>query len=487
MSARDSAEIRAGLPHPVVDIDGHMIEYFPALAGFLREEGIDLSSPSMRRLVPGAFGPTVDWHALSTEERARRRVPRPPWWGSPASNTRDLATAMFPPLLHERLPDLGIDFSVVYPSIGLIYLHLEDERERRAACRALNRYNAEAFADLADRLCPVAAIPMVTPDEAVDELEHAVGELGFKAVVMNGFVQRPADAFADSHPELARWGMWVDTYGVDSAYDYDPVWQKCRELGVPASFHSGSMGWGSRMSHSNYMHNHIGQLNEGNHAVCKSLFLGGVTRRFPDVSFAFMEGGVAWAAMLFVDLLGHWEKRNVDALAALDPTGIDVALLGELRAKYGANLLELAASAATGSPTNMATRAPEDPSTLDEFAACEITRAEDIRDLFVPRFFFGCEADDPMTSTAFNTKVNPFGARLNAMFGSDIAHWDVPDMAEVLEEAWEMVEHELITETDFRDFVFTNPVALYTNGNPNFFDGTTVEAAARELASASVE
>ena len=119
MSARESAEIRAGLPHPVVDIDGHMIEYFPALSGFLREEGIDLSSPSMRRLVPGAFGPTVDWHSLSTEERARRRVPRPPWWGSPAGNTRDLATAMFPSLLHERLPDLGIDFSVVYPSIGL--------------------------------------------------------------------------------------------------------------------------------------------------------------------------------------------------------------------------------------------------------------------------------------------------------------------------------------------------------------------------------
>ena len=84
MSATDSAEIRAGLPHPVVDIDGHMIEYFPALSGFLREEGIDLSSPSMRRLVPGAFGPTVDWHSLSAEERARRRVPRPPWWGSPA-------------------------------------------------------------------------------------------------------------------------------------------------------------------------------------------------------------------------------------------------------------------------------------------------------------------------------------------------------------------------------------------------------------------
>ena len=332
----DSVEIRAGLTHPVVDIDGHMIEYFPALSGFLRAGGDRPVEPLDAAPRAGCVRPDgrLALALPGGASRAARAAPAVVGLAG-AQHARSSRPRCSRNLLHERLPELGIDFSVVYPSIGLIYLHLEDERERRAACRALNRYNADAFADLGDRLTPVAAIPMVTPEEAVDELEHAVGELGFKAVVMNGFVQRPADAFADTHPDLARWGMWVDTYGVDSAYDYDPVWQKCRELGVPASFHSGSMGWGSRMSYSNYMHNHIGQLNEGNHAVCKSLFLGGVTRRFPDVSFAFMEGGVAWAAMLFVDLLGHWEKRNVDALATLDPSGIDVALLGELREQYG--------------------------------------------------------------------------------------------------------------------------------------------------------
>ena len=40
-----------------------------------------------------------------------------------------------------------------------------------------------------------------------------------------------------------------------------------------------------------------------------------------------------------------------------------------------------------------------------------------------------------------------------------------------------MVEHELITEDDFRDFVFTNPVRFYTEANPSFFAGTRVEAA----------
>ena len=465
-----SSEVRAHLDHPVVDIDGHAIEYFPVLAGFLEREGVDLASPSLRRLLPGAFGPEADWYALSPGERARRRTARPPWWGAPARNTRDLATAMFPALLHERLDELGIDVSVIYPSIGLVFLHFEDERERRGACRALNRCNAEMFAPFADRLVPVAAIPMHTPEEAIDALDDAAG-LGFKAVLLAGYVQRPAEALTVEHPDAARWGLWLDQYGIDSAYDYDPVWAKCRELGVSVAFHSGSIGWGSRRSISSYMYNHIGHLAEGQHALCKSLFLGGVTRRFPELNFAFLEGGVAWAASLYADLVGHWEKRNRTALDALDPRHIDRDLFVELLWQYGH----------TGGPPAstraMPPRSPEDPATLDEWAALAIERPEDLRDLFVPRFFFGCEADDPLTTTAFNTKVNPFGARLQAMFGSDIAHWDVPDMSEVTEEAWEMVDHGLITEDDFRDFVFVNPVRFFTGGNPRFFEGTVVEGA----------
>ena len=32
---------------------------------------------------------------------------------------------------------------------------------------------------------------------------------------------------------------------------------------------------------------------------------------------------------------------------------------------------------------------------------------QDVHDLFIPRFFFGCEADDPITPWAFNTNGNP--------------------------------------------------------------------------------
>ena len=50
---------------------------------------------------------------------------------------------------------------------------------------------------------PVAVIPMVEPDEAIAELDHAVGELGLKAIVMNGIAYRPVPGAEDAH--ATRW------------------------------------------------------------------------------------------------------------------------------------------------------------------------------------------------------------------------------------------------------------------------------------------
>ncbi|HEU4429123.1 MAG TPA: hypothetical protein VFT98_10235, partial [Myxococcota bacterium] len=129
------------------------------------------------------------------------------------------------------------------------------------------------------------------------------------------------------------------------------------------------------------------------------------------------------------------------------------------------------------------TRLEPEPPLLDEWQACGIRRAEDIRDQFVPSFFFCCEADDPGVALAFDAR-NPFGAKLNAMFSSDLGHWDVPDMTEILGEAFELVHHGFIDERAFRDFVFANPVRFYTRLNPDFFAGTRVEADAKKLLAA---
>src|SRR5271169_526791 len=231
-----SAEIHRRLDHPVIDIDGHMAEHLPTLAPFLERKGLSLDHPSLRRLLPAYGGTDRTWHEQTPEERAATRTPRGPWWSAPAKQTIDLATALFPQLLYERLDELGIDFGVVYPSLGLVFLHTPDDAYRRGACRALNRCNAETFAPLADRLTPVAAIPMHTPEEAVAEMEYAVSGLGYKAVLCAGYVQRPFDALAGADPELSRYAFWLDQFGLDSAYDYDPVWARAQELGVSIAF-----------------------------------------------------------------------------------------------------------------------------------------------------------------------------------------------------------------------------------------------------------
>jgi len=81
----------------------------------------------------------------------------------------------------------------------------------------------------------------------------------------------------------------------------------------------------------------------------------------------------------------------------------------------------------------------------------------------------------------FDARMNPFGARLKATFSSDIGHWDVPDMREVLAEAYELVEHELLDEKDFEEFVFVNPAMLHAGMNPDFFKGTVVEEPVKTL------
>ena len=103
---------------------------------------------------------------------------------------------------------------------------------------------------------------------------------------------------------------WYDVLAIDSEYDYDPVWAKCVELKVGPTFHSASRGLGFRQSTSNFTYNHIGHFATAGEAVCKAIFMGGVTRRFPTLKFAFLEGGVGWACQLYADLIGHWKKRN---------------------------------------------------------------------------------------------------------------------------------------------------------------------------------
>jgi hypothetical protein len=309
---------------------------------------------------------------------------------------------------------------------------------------------------------------MHTPEEAVAELEHAVGELGLRAVTMAGVVKRhvPGD-------DPARPARWVDTLAHDSAFDYDPVWAACERLGVAPTFHASGMGWGSRTSTTNYVYNHLGNFAAAGEAICRAIVMGGVARRFPNLRFAFQEGGVAWACQLYADLLGHWAKRNRDAIRHYDPAALDRDLLAGLVDRFADGPIRERAHR-LGENLGMLSE-PLDDALVDDFERSGIESPGDIRDMFTRQFHFGCEADDPMNAMAFDHSRNPLGARLRGVFASDIGHWDVPDFREVLPEAHELVDDGHLSAADFKDFVFGNPVSLWAGGNPDFFRGTVVE------------
>ena len=88
--------------------------------------------------------------------------------------------------------------------------------------------------------------------------------------------------------------------GLDSEYDYDPVWAKCVELGVAPTFHTVARGDRAARVADEFHPTTISDISRvAGEAVCKALFMGGVTRRFPTLKIAFLEGGVGWACSCY--------------------------------------------------------------------------------------------------------------------------------------------------------------------------------------------
>ena len=187
-----SARLRKKLGHPVIDSDGHMIEVLPVMFDYLKQVG----GPQMADRAWKAFqGGTIgSWYDMTPEQRRYHNVLRPAFWAAPSENTRDRATAMLPKLMHERLPEMGIDYAVVYPTIGFLLPDMPDRDIRRAACRAHNLMMADIYRGLEDRLTPAAVIPCFTPQEAIEELDFAINTLRLKVPMFANLVKRPIEA-----------------------------------------------------------------------------------------------------------------------------------------------------------------------------------------------------------------------------------------------------------------------------------------------------
>ena len=333
--AVDSQVVRERLGYPVIDIDGHLVEHMPEVAPFVREY---LSAPLFDRWIGGEFTQLFAVTGATNAERSRTRVPQAGWWGAPTANTFDRATAMLPGLLYDRMDELGFDLTVLYPTAGFGIAGVPDDELRRGLCAGWNavpRVGGQALSRPHPRR-------RCDPDAHSRRGSRRARPLPGARHRRRGFpawcgasdrcaAQRPGSR---SRGPVRRTGsIPMDSTATTTT---TPVWQRCRELRLPVTFHGG-LAFDNRhmQSPSNFVWNHLGLHASMMFQVARSLVLGGVTQRFADLSFAFLECGVAWAASLASDLVEHWERRSPEGLQATDPERLDVAELAELFERYG--------------------------------------------------------------------------------------------------------------------------------------------------------
>src|SRR5689334_7541843 len=110
------AAVRSRLDHPVIDSDGHLLEFLP----LVRDHLVDIAGESVATRFDAMVNRTRQTKLYAVGEECRQRgLYQTAFWAVPAENTLDRATAILPQLLYQRLDEIGIDFAVLYPSFGI--------------------------------------------------------------------------------------------------------------------------------------------------------------------------------------------------------------------------------------------------------------------------------------------------------------------------------------------------------------------------------
>jgi predicted TIM-barrel fold metal-dependent hydrolase len=197
----------------------------------------------------------------------------------------ELRTGGFDPKARLRDMDAeGIDVAVLYPSIGLFLEAIEDRVLADACCRVYNDWLLEYCEAAPERFVGVAALPMQDVRAAVRELERAVGDLGFRGVVVR--------------PNPCRGRTLHDPY-------FDPLWAAAAAAGVPVALHPSGAGdlpgalQGLRLDAPIMGHPSIFLIDNFvglSHVVC-----GGVLERHERLTVVLLESGGGW--------LAHWCDR----------------------------------------------------------------------------------------------------------------------------------------------------------------------------------
>jgi uncharacterized protein len=287
--------------HRFIDSDAHVLEPADMFERYLEP---DFRSPmpvawSDYRGEPLAFGfkleipsPTGERHVmpfgrdpLNAERNARNggisfdagaRVALP---GHDEAYT-DFARKGFAPETYPLAMDrTGIDYMVVYPTVGLLSTAVPDLAPETAAAyrRAYNNWLHDFCASAGGRVFGAASVDLRDAMEAAREARRCVKDFGFKAVHIN--------------PVPVGRHRLYDTF-------YEPLWSMLEELNVPLAIHTGTGTAADDMLYHYLPGLRTAQTTVaftiGNMLACTALIMGGVLERHPRLRVVHLESGAGW-------------------------------------------------------------------------------------------------------------------------------------------------------------------------------------------------
>ena len=195
----------------------------------------------------------------------------------------------FPPEVYpEVMEQVGIDYMIVYPSIGLLSVTVPNLAADTAAAyrRAYNNWLHDFCSAAGGRVFGAASIDLRDAEEAAREVRRCVKEFNFKAVHIN--------------PVPVCEHRLYDEF-------YTPLWQTLEELDVPLAVHTGSGTAADEMLYYYLPRLRSAQATVaftiGNMLASTALIMGGVLERHPKLRVVHLESGAGWAAF-WLDRLG---------------------------------------------------------------------------------------------------------------------------------------------------------------------------------------
>jgi predicted TIM-barrel fold metal-dependent hydrolase len=217
-------------------------------------------------------------------------------WGMDPSSIAEMRPGAY--LVDERVRDMnrnGVLASMCFPSMpGFSGGRLQDAADKDLALAVLKAYNDWHIEDWCGahpgRFIPLAILPTWSAEEMVAEVKR-VAARGVRAVSM---------------PELPHL-LGLPTYVSDY---WNPVWQAVSDADIVVCLHIGQGLDAINMGPDFKIDNFMVLATQVSVLCTQDLIWGPAMRSFPNLKFAFSEGGIGWIPFLMDRIDRHYQNQR---------------------------------------------------------------------------------------------------------------------------------------------------------------------------------